>query len=220
MAGMATDLVGLLLIGQVQAVPFGIVFHFNSSMADVDATALNFSLQGFEARGPSLSAVAFVWVLQKVLVISEVLSARLLFAVVPFNLCVLVVGCALTLWTNLSWSSVACDSFYFGIRSTATLAAVMSASAVAASIALLWTGVRKAMASRQLFFFTRKTVVKIDTLLQEADPFNPERLRRWLDGVEKQQQQHVALAVDTAFSTNSDTSDTNNTLHNLSLIHI
>ena len=133
-------------------------------------------LFGGYAQYTCTGPLALLWVCQKALVISDVVAARVLLAVVPFNIAILLGGVALLVG----------DSVVFNATTTNTVASELHAafelviSVLACSGALLWVSLRNESASRTVFYWNRVVGMNVESLDAEANPFHQRRLRSWL----------------------------------------
>ena len=143
---------------------------------------------GFADGSPLLTSVLALWAMQKVVVVANLVPARLLVSVVFSNVLILL-GVAIRL-VSVMLSSGTMPECAAGVPECThavplTLTAVdaaceLSISVIAASGALLWTVLQRAAASRELFLWARSLRVQVDRLHLEADPFNPDKLRKWM----------------------------------------
>lgn len=135
---------------------------------------------GFLGCAPSISFLTVGWVLQKVIVIIDTVSVRQFMAIVPINLAFLLYG-GFQVWGH--FRTFSCWKFHplFGL----TMSFQLFIGIIGASCALLWSILRRAMATRELFFWTHKMQIDIDTLQQEANPFSPKMLRKWLNASQR-----------------------------------
>ena len=139
----------------------------------VAAVVLPFAILNPYLRFGPISVIGLLWVCQKALVISDAVAARVLVAVVPFNIAVLIGGVVL----GISFlSSVAKVSSVTITQTTLEL----GTSLIACSGVLLWLALRHESASRSLFYWSRVVDANVDTLDAEANPFHKNRLLEWL----------------------------------------
>jgi len=136
-------------------------------------------LCSYARNSPALVCAAVGWVLQKVLVIADVVAARQFFAASLINVTALLGGCAIALYYAVPWGAVSCLPI---LSSGATQIGVeLFIGATAGSAALLWAVLQRASAQRDLFFWTHQMEVDAEALQREGDPFNPKILRAWLE---------------------------------------
>lgn len=138
---------------------------------------------GLSRSTPFITFLAVAWAAQKILVVFNASSSRVFVTIVPFNFIALLVAFYAT--SELQFP----DPFYgwwdlwclaMARMALVNIVAQIVIGSAAASIALLWIVLRRAIAARELFVVTRKLRVNVNLLRQEADPFNPENLQRWL----------------------------------------
>ena len=136
-------------------------------------TSLSNQFHGF---GPTAS-LGLLWVCQKVLVISDVVAARVLVVVVPFNLLVLL------LCVGWGISRLFDEDFMGGYVSLAAIAHTfleLVTAVLASSGVLLWVAIRNELASRTAFYWSRVVNANVKTLDAEANPFHEHRLLEWV----------------------------------------
>eukprot|EP00750_Incisomonas_marina_P023279 INCI5025.4.p1 GENE.INCI5025.4~~INCI5025.4.p1 ORF type:complete len:1120 (+),score=192.52 INCI5025.4:185-3544(+) len=147
---------------------------------------------GLYLNSGTINVVTIVWVLQKIMLVANIVSARVMFGVALFNLAVMLVGCGLVL---LNDSEVHCASS--SVPGIVLLGCGLLIDSVAAAGALVWALSRRAAGMRQLHFWTIKLELDVKQLHGEANPFDPDNLRRWLQAAGKASNT-VALAAVTA----------------------
>ena len=125
----------------------------------------------WSSLGGPISGAGLLWVCQKALVISDVVAARVLVAVVPFNAAVLLVGLAVGLIHLFP---------YIGLALFTRTAFELGISVLASSGVLMWLALRNESASRTVFYWSRVVGVNVETLDAEANPFHHRRLLKWL----------------------------------------
>ena len=133
---------------------------------------------GDTSMAPFLSLLGLLWVCQKLVVIADVIAARLFLAIVPINALLLLIGGGVMLFFQL----FICISFDLHIYANGIVRMGLEilTSVVAASGTLLWFMLRKESAAREMFYWNRVFVGNIEELDAEANPFDAARLRAWL----------------------------------------
>ena len=152
---------------QLQAATLGIAVAVSTAAAVGGSAFLRGSHSG------SISVIGLLWVCHKALVMSDVVAARVLVAVVPFNVTVLLACVVVGLYflaslDHLDWATMVLAAFELGT------------SLVASSGVLLWLALQHESASRSLFYWSRIVDANVDTLDAEANPFHPSRLLDWV----------------------------------------
>jgi len=138
------------------------------------------TLGGFSIYGP-VSAIGLLWVCHKALVIADVVAARVLAAVVPFNVAVLLAAVVIAL-VSLAFSDM------FALAGIVHTAFELGTSLIACSGVLLWLALRHESASRSLFYWSRVVDANVGTLDAEANPFHQSRLVDWLSRQQNDQE--------------------------------
>jgi len=182
----------------VLCVPFLMVFsgttlreahHKFCRSADPTATGQNYSkvnryrLCAVAEAAPVLSMMTAVWVVQKILVVLDIVAARLFFAITVFNVVVLFGAVAVIFDVTIPLELVNCSA-------TVTRAAWLvgfdtNFSVIAATGALLFAVVRRSKATRELFYWTGHMTELNAVLDKEANPFCPDNVRTWLTEVQQ-----------------------------------
>jgi len=136
--------------------------------------------------GPVLSMMTAAWVVQKILVVLDIVSARLLFAVTFCNAMVLFGGVVAIF--VLTIPSELADCVPIVKRAVWRIGFETSFSIIVASGALLFAVVRRSKATRELFYWTAR-ITELNALLrQEADPFSPDNVRQWITEVKEKRE--------------------------------
>eukprot|EP00750_Incisomonas_marina_P023281 INCI5025.6.p1 GENE.INCI5025.6~~INCI5025.6.p1 ORF type:complete len:1135 (+),score=208.66 INCI5025.6:423-3827(+) len=152
---------------------------------------------GMLLNSGTVNAITIMWVLQKIIIVANVVSARVMFAVAGFNVLVLLVACGLVFVRP----SFVDEGYAQCARSTVpglvSMVCSLLIDTIAAAFALVWTLSRRAAGMRQLHFWTIKLELDVKQLHGEANPFDPDNLRRWLQAAGKASNT-VALAAVTA----------------------
>lgn len=122
----------------------------------------------------SIAPLGLLWVCQKALVISDVVAARVLVVIVPFNTLMLLAGVAWQLEYLLLVPQ------FFPLAAVARAIFELGTSVVTCSGVLLWLALRTESASRTVFYWNRVVGINVDSLDAEANPFHQRRLLDWL----------------------------------------
>ena len=162
----------------------------NDSIANLTPAIDEVSNVGRAYFSSAMSSLTIAWVLQKVTVILDVVSARVVQLVVLLNILVLLVlGCFVYL--EFFWVASKEPLFYNGtnlpfecasssVTGAASLFVTLLLETLAASGALVWIVTQRARVTRDLFFWTSQLKLDVQKLEDEADPFRPDNLKRWL----------------------------------------
>ena len=143
-----------------------------------------FSVLTVSLNDTSLAPLALLWVCQKAVVISDVVAARVLMVVVPFNTIVLLAGVVLEVY----FIGVLTFDPVFDYSSAIThMSFELGTSVLACSGALLWVSLRNEAASRTVFYWNRVIGMNVESLDAEANPFHRRRLLTWLNDAKEQQ---------------------------------
>ena len=122
-----------------------------------------------------------MWVMQKLVLVADVVSARSAIAVVVFNVCVTFGAAFYSVFAELFFVAYLPEPIVpIGVNGIVTQLCYFTVSFIAASGVQLWFALRRAVGARELFFWSRKLRLQASMLHQEADPFHPSNLRRWL----------------------------------------
>ena len=131
-----------------------------------------------------IGPLSLLWVCQKALVISDVVAARVLVVIVPFNTLVLLTASA---W-QVNKLLPLVESGNFTLTAVVHTALELGTSVLACSGVLLWLALRNESASRAVFYWSRVVGVNVETLDAEANPFHQRRLLHWLSRDAKSQE--------------------------------
>jgi serine/threonine protein kinase len=193
-------------------VPFGFWWYthagatqlFNSSSLNLtwakpsttNSSQLVFSsFSGFEygiIYSSAFVGLSNLWVVQKIIVIFDLLPARLFSVIVPFNAVTMICFFSF-LWQywlvrylhniDPNGTGVA-ESLPSAVSSltffTVQVVCQLLIGVLGASFALLWTIMRLDMGAREMFIWTVGLEKATNALQLEADPFNPLTLKHWL----------------------------------------
>ena len=141
------------------------------ALAVASATAVFVVMFLFGGGTLILGMLGLLWVSQKALIISDVVAARVLVVLVPFNALVLLTGVAkgmLALFPHINVEMFTRAVFELGI------------SIIASSGSLLWVALRNESSSRTVFYWSRVVGANVEALDAEANPFHQRRLQNWL----------------------------------------
>jgi len=159
-------------------------FHYTGPTSYILQYSQSFRICALCACSPTVTLIAVAWVLQKVLVIGNIASARVLTALIPFNVLMLIGMCCVAFYIQLDTPKYERCTDRSTFSGQFNIIFEMVFGIVVASGALLWAVLRKAAATRELFFWTRRTKINISQLEKEANPFHPDNLRRWIKQVQ------------------------------------